>query len=182
MTKTAQLSITLTVLLSALLNACSHTAQVPAEAPEPYLSTRASPVDVGRYLGPQPTRNELATLGIEGVTTVINFRRPEEMAKLDFDEHEILTRQSINYVQIPVGRGQYSPAKLSQLKDALNDRQGKILLHCGSGWRASELMVAHLVENEGWDLNEALQHAIGWWPLALEQVTKKSYRLDTATP
>ncbi len=183
MTKKAQLFVTLFALSSALVSACSHTPAAPADTPEPYLSTKASPVDDLRFLGPQPSEADLKALSSQGIGTVINFRRPEEMADLEFDEAQILASQSIRYVQIPIGRGQYSPLQLAQLSDALGEaNDGKILLHCGSGWRASEVLVAHLVEHEGWALNDALKHAIGWWPLALEQITEKSYRLDAATP
>ncbi|MEM7279399.1 MAG: sulfur transferase domain-containing protein [Pseudomonadota bacterium] len=184
MIKRTRSFVVVLTLFSALVGACSHTPAPPlVETPEPYLSAKASPVDDLRFLGPQPTEADLKALASQGVSTVINFRRPEEMENLEFDEAQILASQSIQYVQIPIGRGQYSPVQLTQLSDALAQADsGKILLHCGSGWRASEVLVAHLVENEGWELNEALKHAIGWWPLALEQVTEKRYRLDTATP
>lgn len=45
-------------------------------------------VDGRLFIGPQPDARDLQNLKSEGIERVINFRRPEEMAKLGFDEAE----------------------------------------------------------------------------------------------
>jgi len=49
-------------------------------------------------------------------------------------------------------------------------KDGKVLLHCRSGYRASVITVAYLIEVQGMPIDEAVSHAEGWWPLELEKV------------
>lgn len=139
--------------------------------PSDFISKSAHSVDGRLFIGPQPDERDLQNLKSEGIERVVNFRRSEEMAKLDFNEAEQLSALGIDYVQIPVGgkRHPYSPIQLQALTEVLQ-QDGKVLLHCGSGYRASIITVAYLVEVQGMPINEAISHAQGWWPLELENV------------
>lgn len=157
------------------------TAQTPAVEPvatSNYLQEKSRSVDGRLYIGSQPKSEDLANLQAEGIKLVVSFRSPREMAKLDFREEQQLAELGIDYVQIPVGGSDYpySPAQLNALTEVLR-QDGKVLLHCGSGYRASVITVAYLIEKQGVPVNEAVRHAEGWWPLELEDVLGRKVSL-----
>ncbi len=171
----------LTVLVAACANTQSGTTATADATESPaYLTEKASPVSARWFLGPQPSASDLVSLKQAGVAKVINFRTEQEMSGLEFDEENQLRQLGIDYVQIPLQRGQYTPGHLELVRQALAVPEQTVLLHCGSGWRASELMVAYLIEHEGWEISEALEHAIGWWPLSLENTLGRKFRLVEA--
>lgn len=149
----------------------------PASASN-YLREKSHSVDGRLYIGPQPKSADLANLQAEGIKRVVSFRTPGEMAKLDFREEQQLAALGIDFVQISVGGSDYpySPRQLIALTDVLQ-QDGKVLLHCGSGYRASVITVAYLIEEQGMPVNEAVRHAEGWWPLELEDVLDRKFSL-----
>jgi len=153
-----------------------------APKPAQYLSEKARAVNHRLLIGPQPQLNDFQGLKLGGVQRVINFRTPDEMKKLPFRENEELAKLGIDYVEIPVGGSKYaySPAQLKSLTEALNGDE-KTLLHCASGQRASVIAVAYLVTEGGMSVNEAVQHAKGWWPLALQNVLGQELSLSIKT-
>lgn len=163
------------VLFILLLCSCAATtAQEPVTEDAPpsnYLAEKAHFVDGRLYIGPQPLSADLQNLKVEGIQRVVSFRTPSEMENLDFREEQQLADLGIDYVEIPVSTDKYpySPAQLDTLADILQ-KDGKVLLHCRTGYRASVITVAYLIEKQGMPINEAVRHAGGWWPLALEQV------------
>jgi uncharacterized protein (TIGR01244 family) len=140
-------------------------------APSDYMSENTHSVDGRLFIGPQPGANDLQNIKTEGIQRVISFRTPEEIAELKFSQATQLAELGIDYVEIPVGGSQYpySPAQLDQLSEVLK-KDGKVLLHCRSGYRASVITVAYLIEVQGMPIDEAVSHAEGWWPLELEKV------------
>lgn len=136
-----------------------------------YLSAKSRAVNEHLFIGPQPQLADFENLKSRGIRRVVNFRTPGEMKKLPFREAQALAELGIDYVEIPVGGGQYaySPAQLSALTNVLQNEK-KTLLHCASGQRASVITVAYLITEHGMPVDEAVRHAKGWWPLALEDV------------
>jgi len=61
-------------------------------------------VSVGEdmYIAGQPSEQALRDLRTKGVTTVVNLRMPEEMARVGFDEAALARELGMNYVQIPM--------------------------------------------------------------------------------
>ena len=58
------------------------------------------------FIAGQPTEKALRDLRARGVTTVVNLRMPEEMARVGFDEAALAKELGIRYVYIPMsGRG-----------------------------------------------------------------------------
>ncbi len=169
------------VLTSIVLAACSTISEEIVSEPEisAYFQEDAKSVTEDIFIGGQPQEIDIAALKTQGIAHVVNFRTPEEMARLDFDEASILDASGISYTPIPIGGDDYpyNPEAVSKLTEFMKGRTGPVLLHCGSGYRASVVTVAWLVEEEGMPLNEALTHAQGWWPLRLEQVTGKTFTL-----
>jgi protein tyrosine phosphatase (PTP) superfamily phosphohydrolase (DUF442 family) len=92
------------------------------------------------FIGGQPTEKALRELTAKGVTTVVNLRMPEEMARVGFDEAALVNELGIKYVHIPM-RGTpdhpYGPKELDAFAAAMAAADGKVLLHCTIAWRAS---------------------------------------------
>ena len=100
------------------------------------------------FIGGQPTEKALRELRAKGVTTVVNLRMPEEMAKVGFDEAALVKELGMKYVHIPM-RGTadnpYGPKELDTFAAAMAAADGKVLLHCTIAWRASHLWAAYLI-------------------------------------
>ena len=177
-------NLTLCVLLAGLIaiTACSTISEPAAEeapAVSTYFEEDAKMVGNDIFIGGQPEALDIAAMSEKGIAHVINFRTPKEMTRLDFDEEAELAEAGISYTPIPLGGEEYpyTPDAVAQLTAFMQSRQGPVLLHCGSGYRASVVTVAWLVQEEGMPLDEALTHAQGWWPLRLSEVMGTSFKL-----
>jgi uncharacterized protein (TIGR01244 family) len=111
------------------------------------------------FIGGQPTEKALRELKAKGVTTVVNLRMPEEMARVGFDEAALVKALGIKYVHIPM-RGTadnpYGPKELDTFAAAMASADGKVLLHCTIAWRASHLWAAYLIRERKVPVSEAL--------------------------
>jgi uncharacterized protein (TIGR01244 family) len=100
------------------------------------------------FIGGQPTEKALRELRAKGVTTVVNLRMPEEMARVKFDEAALAKELGMKYVHIPM-RGTpenpYGPQQLDTFAAAMAGADGKVLLHCTIAWRASHMWAAYLI-------------------------------------
>jgi uncharacterized protein (TIGR01244 family) len=102
------------------------------------------------FIGGQPTEKALRDLKAKGVTTVVNLRMPEEMAKVDFDEAALVKELGLAYVHIPMrgsAENPYGPRELDRFAATMASAQGKVLLHCTVAWRASHLWAAYLIRD-----------------------------------
>ena len=120
-------------------------------------------VGSGVFISGQPTERALRDLRAQGVTTVVNLRTPEEMAKrVPFDEAALVNELGMEYVYIPM-RGTaefpYSPAAVKSFAVAMTSAKGKVLLHCTIAWRASHLWAAYLIQYRDVPVATALQQA-----------------------
>lgn len=115
------------------------------------------------FIGGQPTEQGLREMKRLGVTTVVNLRTPEEMQRsVKFDEPALAAKLGMKYVALPVRGGAeypYSPATVKKFAAAVRDANGKVLLHCTVGWRASHLWAAYLIGERGIPVDEALANA-----------------------
>ena len=125
------------------------------------------------FIGGQPTEKALRELKAKGVTTVVNLRMPEEMARVGFDEAALVKELGIKYVHIPM-RGTadhpYGPKELDAFAAAMASADGKVLLHCTIAWRASHLWAAYLIRERTVPVAEALAQTTAsrispgsWW-------------------
>jgi uncharacterized protein (TIGR01244 family) len=126
------------------------------------------------YISGQPTEEAFIKLKNEGVTTVINLRTQTEMDNRDyvpFDEEAFLDSIGMNYVHIPLGGPDtpYNSEALEKFSDAMNQAEGKVLLHCTVGRRASHMFAAYLIQFKEFDPNKAIEYAravnLGEYPL-----------------
>jgi uncharacterized protein (TIGR01244 family) len=110
----------------------------------------------------QPTEKALRELRARGVTTIVNLRMPEEMARVGFDEAALAKELGMRYVHIPM-RGTpdnpYGPKQLDAFAAAMSSADGKVLLHCTVAWRASHLWAAYLIRERQVPVTEAIKHA-----------------------
>lgn len=114
------------------------------------------------FIGGQPTEKALRDLRAKGVTTVVNLRMPEEMARVGFDEAALVKELGMKYVHIPM-RGTpenpYGPKELDAFAAAMAAADGKVLLHCTVAWRASHLWAAYLIRDRQVPVQTALTQA-----------------------
>ena len=112
------------------------------------------------FIGGQPTERALRELKQQGVTTVVNLRTPEEMARIPFDEAALVKQLGMRYVFIPM-RGNaefpYSPQALKDFEAAMTSADGKVLLHCTIAWRASHMWAAYLIDARNVPVATALE-------------------------
>ena len=113
------------------------------------------------FIAGQPTEKALREMKAQGVTTVINLRMPEEMARIGFDEKKLIEDLGMKYVHIPMRGGtgdmSYSPATLARFTEAMKAADGKVLLHCTVAWRASHIWAAYLIQR-GVSDTDAVRH------------------------
>jgi uncharacterized protein (TIGR01244 family) len=126
------------------------------------------------YISGQPEKESFAKLKSDGVTTVINLRTPGEMdnrENVPFDEKAIVDSLGLEYIHIPLGGTEfpYTNEALQKFADAVDKSEGKVLLHCTVGRRASNMYAAYLIQFEGFEPNKAIEYAkainFGEWPL-----------------
>jgi uncharacterized protein (TIGR01244 family) len=114
------------------------------------------------FIGGQPTEKALRELKAKGVTTVVNLRMPEEMARVGFDEAALVKELGMKYVHIPM-RGTadhpYGPKELDSFAAAMASADHKVLLHCTVAWRASHLWAAYLIRERKVPVADALAQA-----------------------
>jgi protein tyrosine phosphatase (PTP) superfamily phosphohydrolase (DUF442 family) len=101
------------------------------------------------FVAGQPTARALREMKARGVTTVVNLRSPQEMARIPFDEAALVRELGMTYIYLPM-RGTpdlpYAPSAVTALAQALREADGKVLLHCTIAWRASHLLAAYLIQ------------------------------------
>jgi uncharacterized protein (TIGR01244 family) len=114
------------------------------------------------FISGQPTEKALRDLRAKGVTTIVNLRMPEEMARIGFDEAALAKELGVRYVHIPM-RGTrenpYGPGELDRFTAAMDSADGKVLLHCTIAWRASHLWAAYLIRERKVPVTMALDQA-----------------------
>jgi len=155
--------------------------QLKVLKPPPYTQMLFQYNDI--YIGPQPQYQDFATIKAAGFTKVINMRTVEEMKELKFYEDYLLEKAGITYTLIPIGGedNPYSPEKLAEFAAAMQNNEGKILLHCRSGHRASEMWASYLVKYKNKTPDEALEMVsdLGWWPMPMEALLGEKLHVTT---
>ncbi|MGE0813818.1 MAG: sulfur transferase domain-containing protein [Vicinamibacterales bacterium] len=114
------------------------------------------------FIGGQPTEQALRDLKAQGVTTVVNLRMPEEMARIGFDEAALLKDLGMTYVHLPMNgsaANPYGPEALDRFAAVMASARGKVLLHCTVAWRASHLWAAYLIRDRRMPVDTALSQA-----------------------
>ena len=114
------------------------------------------------FIAGQPTQKALRDLREKGVTTIVNLRMPQEMARVGFDEAALAKELGIRYVYIPMSgtpENPFGPKALDAFAAAMASADGKVLLHCTIAWRASHLWAAYLIRDRNVPVANALSQA-----------------------
>ncbi len=122
--------------------------------------------DVGQaIIAGQPTEATLRKLKDQGFRLIVSFRTKAEMAnrkEVPFDEEALVKSLGMTYINLPMsgasGESPDSPAVVLELAKAMQGNEGKALLHCTVGWRASHVWTAYLAQVVKMDLSEAVRH------------------------
>lgn len=145
-------------MMKYLLAGLMITQWVVAKEPSDYLK-QAKQVSQHVWIGPQPQPADYAKFAGDDIVVVINTRTEEEMQDLDFDTAALADKHGMHHNLIEVGAGHpYTPAKLAEFAALMKQHEGqKMVLHCRSGHRASQLYAAWLVKHQNKTPAEALQ-------------------------
>ncbi len=86
----------------------------------------------------QPDEAVLEALAEEGFTLVVDFRRESEDRGID--EQETVERLGMTYANVPIGGPDgVSLENAARFKQLIEDHEGRVFLHCGSGGRAGAM-------------------------------------------
>ena len=99
------------------------------------------------WLAGQPNEADIQEWASSGVTTVINLRPDSEMEGIPFDEPETVSANGMNYISIPMPRAAYTLGTIALITEALDAADGRVVVHCTIGWRASHAYTAYLIES-----------------------------------
>ena len=172
------------LIAATTLAACSTLSQREAGIPTPAPPTATAPVSAFEkavvrdrvIVAGQPTLDDLKSLRERGIVHVFNVRGAEEMKPetIGFDEAAELTTLGIGYSNHPIDKAEaYSPALLDAFAKQVEASNGKVLLHCTVGARASQVYAAYAMKHLGLSPDQAIRtlEPVGSWPLALERLT-----------
>jgi protein tyrosine phosphatase (PTP) superfamily phosphohydrolase (DUF442 family) len=64
----------------------------------------------------------------------------------------------MDYIFIPLGGEEhpYTTEALDRFAEVMREHDGRVLVHCTMGWRASYMWVAYLIREHGFGLDEAM--------------------------
>ena len=128
----------------------------------------------GLLVGGQPTAEQLEQARDLGYETVINIRNTDEPGPAR-EEVEAL---GMSYVSIPVaGAEGISEENARALATALDEAEGPVIVHCGSGNRVGALFAlkAHYVD--GASAEESMQIGMDYGLTRLEPVVRERLEL-----
>ena len=111
------------------------------------------------FVSGQPDVNMLTWLKDHGTKMIINLRTEEEnqeFATEEFDEKFVAEKLGFTYISIPLdGSDGYTPEILETFDTAIQPGI-PVLIHCRSGGRATNMLMAYLIREQGFSVNEAV--------------------------
>ncbi len=112
---------------------------------QPLAAPNAVVIGPGLVTSGQPSAQALAGLAQQGFTAVV-YLAPSTVPDAVKDEPEILARQGVEFVHIPIPFGVPTAAHVATVSAALQRLQGrKVLVHCQVNMRASVMVFLHRV-------------------------------------
>lgn len=108
----------------------------------------------------QPSEAALRSLKDRGVTAVICLRSARELADrkaVPYDEPALARELGLEFIHVPLAASwSYTPGALSRVDEAIRRHDGKVLLHCTVGGRASIAWTAHRMRFGGEPIEDAM--------------------------
>ena len=125
----------------------------------------------------QPTAEQLAAYGKDGVRVVVNLRTDDEMAKLGWDEKGIVEGAGMGYLSVPfLATAPPKDVELVGLMKLLAGAkpEGRVVLHCASSNRVGYVWGLFLAKEKGVAVDKAVEEAkkAGMKSAALEQALR----------
>lgn len=107
-------------------------------------------------VGGQPRADDLAQLRDQGFTTVVNLRVTGEANQQlsPEDEGRAAASSGLAYHHVPVSTQDLRPEQVAEVRAAIQEAPGRVLVHCGAGQRACA--IALLAEADGEPGGESL--------------------------
>ncbi len=118
----------------------------------------------------QPDEPQFKVFADSGYTTVIDIRTEGEDRGLD--EAAVLEALGMEYVRLPIGRGDITIEKARELDALLEGREGPVLVHCASGNRVGALLALRVFDKTG-DAELALETGRAGGMTRLEDQVRK---------
>jgi protein tyrosine phosphatase (PTP) superfamily phosphohydrolase (DUF442 family) len=133
-------------LLGGLLIAIAALVAAPARAEAPSIQApNVVVISPAIVTSGQPTAGSLAGLAAQGFKAVI-YLAPPTVPDAVADEGEIVRRQGLEFIDIPIQFGQPTDADFEQFAEAMSRLQGqKVLVHCQVNMRASTMTFLYRV-------------------------------------
>lgn len=118
--------------------------------------------DTNKFVGGQPTEEQLGMLASAGVQHIVNLRADSEMG--DMDERSIVEALGMTYYSLPVDGEQDITLENGQLfRGVLNSIGDQpALLHDGSGGRVGALVAIDAFQQNGGDVEDAISIGRAW--------------------
>jgi uncharacterized protein (TIGR01244 family) len=112
------------------------------------------------YFAGQPSAETFKSLKEDGLELVINLRSDAENAKQtqnSFNEEELVKSLGIKYASIPMsGASANCPETVEKIAQAIKSVEGKILIHCASCGRVTNVWMAYLIKHRDFSVDEAI--------------------------
>lgn len=141
-----------------LLGACqaSHSALEPKPQEVSGMQNAALTGDL--LIGGQPTEEALEYLAREGYRDVVSVRSEGE---IDWDEESRVEALGMSFHRIEMSNpvNEITDDEVAAFAQFMDERDGPVLLHCGSGNRAAGLWAVWLIEHEEIDPADAIRLA-----------------------
>lgn len=112
------------------------------------------------YFSGQLNEATLTSLKEDGVDLVINLRSEaenEKQAENNFNEEELVKSLGMKYISVPMsGASANNPKTLKKVAKAIKKSKGKILIHCASCGRVTNVWMAYLIKHQRFSIDEAI--------------------------
>jgi len=101
--------------------------------------------------GAQPDDDDLVVLAKQGVTTIINLRRPGESNQPITPEAkgEKARALGLRYVHLPISVADLRPEQVQAFTQAVERSEGPVYVHCGAGQRACAFALMSKADAQG---------------------------------
>ncbi len=112
------------------------------------------------FFAGQPGEDDFGLFAQRGVRTVINLRTDQEVEELSFDEGEVVRREGMAYMHVPVAAGELSRDGFGEIAQKLRESdRHPVLIHCASSNRVGYVWALFRMLRDDLAVEEAVNEA-----------------------